>query len=160
MESGNQQSQQRDRIHIDESHHEIYVALTPSKEKELPGEEGHKSLFASMKNVFMLAVFIGYRQKKREPLKSKVGIFSWAQLSYEKDVPLLRALALAETKQLEVLANQGEILTVAEEYANIGIIEIKEKIADMPDNRIMHLVSLLGSCIPDDLIIGLVEDAN
>jgi len=160
VESGNQQSQQRDRIYIDESHHEIYVALTPSKEKELPREEGHKSLFASMKNVFMLAVFIGYRQKKREPLKNKVSIFSWAQLSDEKDVPLLRALALAETKQLEVLANQGEILTVAEEYANIGIIEIKEKIADMPDNRIMHLVNLLGSRIPDDLIIGLVEDAN
>ena len=153
-ESENQRVQQRNnRIYIDKSHHSVYKVLTESDETEQP--------FDSMRNLFMLATFIGYQQGKRVPLKNKVGIFTWDVLSGgEENIPLLHALALAETGNIEVLTDQGKILDIAEEYANAGIIEIKEKIADMRDNKIMHLVSLLGARIPDDLIFSLAEDVN
>ena len=159
MERRNQQSRNRGRIYIDDSYHETYVALSSSP-KEIGVQEESEHLFDSMKNVFMLAVFVGHSQGRREPLKDRRDIFAWAQFSEERDIPLLRALALAETERVEVLSNRSEILTIAEEYANAGIIEIQEKIADMRENKIMHLVSLLGARIPDDLISDLAEDAN
>ena len=150
--SRNQRAQQRNnRIYIDRSHHEVYKTLTDAEEAEPP--------FDSMKNVFMLAVFIGYQQGTQISLKSKVDIFSWDILSRdEENVSLLRAVALASTDDVEVLADQGRIIDIAEEYANAGIITIKENIADMRDNRTTHLVRLLGKYILDNLIVDLVED--
>ena len=91
------QSRSRDRIRIDKTHHPIYVALTKPRENK-----NHQDLppFESMKNLFMLATFIGYRQDKRIPLgKDKEMIFAWAQFSPVEDVPLLRALALARDRR-------------------------------------------------------------
>lgn len=152
-----QSSKRNDRIRIDISHHQIYKDLTKDS-----GNEGREDLlpFESMKNLFMLATFVGYQEGKRVPLGKYQGIFGWTQLSKDEDVPLLHALALAETGSVDVLTNQGEILQIAEEYANAGIIVIKENIADMRDNRIKHLVRLLGTRIPDDLISDLAEDVN
>ena len=131
------------RIYIDKSNHSVYKELTESEEVKQP--------FSSMKNVFMLAVFIGYQQDQRIELKNKVEIFSWDVLARdEENVSLLRALAVAETGDVEILTDQGKILNIAEEYANAGIREIQEKIVEMQDNRIMHLVSLIGRYISDD----------
>lgn len=153
METKKKSNQRNNRIHIDKSYHLVYKELTESSEVKQP--------FDSMKNVFMLAVFIGYQQDQRIPLKDKVDIFSWDVLSNDEDnVSLLRALAIVETGDVEVLTEQGQILDIAEEYANAGIREIKEKISDIQDNRIMHLVSLIGKHIPDDLISSLAEDIN
>ena len=153
-ESKNQRGQQRNnRVYIDKSYHSVYKLLTEGEESEQP--------FDSMKSVFMLATFIGYQEKKRIRLKNKVDIFSWDVLARdEENTHLLLALALAETNDVEILTDQGRILDIAEEYANAGIIEIKKKIADMQDNRIIHLVGLLGERIPDDLIFGLAEDVS
>ena len=151
-----QPSKQNDRIQIDVSHHEIYKDLA-----KVSGNEGREDLlpFESMKHLFMLATFVGYQEGKRVPLGKRQGIFGWTQLK-DEDVTLLRALALAETGSVDILTDQGKILHIAEEYANTGIIVIKENIADMRDNRIMHLVRLLGTRIPDDLISDLAEDVN
>ena len=156
-ESGDQSQKQNDRIRIDAAHHPIYRTLA----KDTEGDDG-KSLppFESMKNLFMLATFIGYQEGKRVPLGKHQGIFGWSQLSQDEDVPLLRALALAETGNAEVLTDQGKILHIAQEYANAGIVVIQKKIEVMRDNRVMHLVNLLGARIPDDLISSLAEDVN
>ncbi len=143
----NQQTRRpRDRIRIDKIHHPTYIALTKPRENE-----NHQELspFESMKNIFMLAIFIGYNEEKRIPLgKDKELIFAWAQFSHEDDVPLLRALALAETEDVEVLMDQDRILTIAEEYANGGIIEIRKQVEDMPGDRITNLVDLLFTWYP------------
>ena len=143
----NQQTRKpRDRIRIDKIHHPTYIALTKPRENE-----NHQDLspFESMKNIFMLAIFIGYNEEKRIPLgKDKEMIFAWARFSPEEDVPLLRALALAETEDVEVLTNQDRILTIAEEYANGGITEIRKQVEDMPDDRIINLVDLLRNWNP------------
>lgn len=151
----NQQSRRpRDRIRIDKIHHPTYIALTKPRE-----DESRQDLppFDSMKNIFMLAIFIGYNEEKRVPLgKDKELIFAWAQFSHEDDVPLLRALALAETEDVEVLMDQDRILTIAEEYANGGIIEIQKQIEDMPGDRITNLVDLLFNWYPYNRLMSTV----
>ena len=136
----------RDRIRIDKIHHPTYIALTKPRENENRQE---LSPFESMKNVFMLATFIGYNEEKRVPFgKDKEMIFAWARFSPEEDVPLLRALALAETEDVEVLTNQNQILTIAEEYANGGITEIQKQVEDMPGDGITNLIDLLRNWNP------------
>ena len=151
----NQQARrQRDRIRIDKIHHPTYIALTKLRENE-----NHQELspFESMKNVFMLASFIGYNEEKRVPLgKDKELIFAWARFSPEEDVPLLRALALAETEDVEVLTDQDRILTIAEEYANGGIAEIEKQVEDMPGDRITNLVDLLFNWYPYNRLTSTV----
>ena len=131
----------RDRIHIDESHHGLYKELTTEK-------GGLLEPFKTMKDLFLFATLVGYRCGERIPLGKGVGIFAWAQFSAQEDVPTLRALAIAETGDVTVLANQDELLTIAEEYANGGIVEIQEQVAQMPGNRIVNLVGLLQKWIP------------
>ena len=131
-----QNSSQRDRIYINESHHEIYKDLTTEK-------EGSLQPFKTMKDLFLFATLVGYQRGERIVLEKGIGIFTWAQFSAQEDVPILRALAIAETGDVNVLANQHELLTIAEEYANGGIVEIQEQVAEMPGNRIANLVGLL-----------------
>ena len=154
-EDRNQQLRRpRDRIRIDKIHHPTYIALTKLRENE-----NHQELspFESMKNIFMLSIFIGYNEKKRIPLgKDKEIIFAWARFSPEEDVPLLRALALAETEDVEVLTDQDQILTIAEEYANGGIIEIQKQVEDMPGDRITNLVDLLFNWYPYNRLMPTV----
>ena len=136
---------QRDRIRVDASYHPIYVALTKPPENV---EREDPSPFESMKNLFMLAAFIGFREKERIKLgKDKEGIFAWAQFSQNEDIPLIQSLALAETGTVNVLTDQDEMLTIAEEYANTGIIMIREQVEDMSGNKIMNLVDLLANWI-------------
>ncbi len=146
-EDRNQQPRRpRDRIRIDKIHHPTYIALTKPRENENRQE---LSPFESMKNIFMLATFVGYNEEKRIPLgKDKEMIFAWARFSPEEDVPLLRALALSETEDIEVLTDQDQILTIAEEYANGGITEIQKQVEDMPGDRITNLVDLLRNWNP------------
>lgn len=127
---------QRDRIHIDESHHDLYKELTTEREDAFQP-------FKTMKDLFLLATFVGYRRGERIRLEKRKDIFAWARFSAQEDVPVLRALAITETGDVSVLANQDELLTIAEEYANGGIVEIREQVAEMPGNRIANLVGLL-----------------
>lgn len=138
-----QESTRRDRIYIDESHHEIYEDLTRKREKE-----DSPPPFKTMKDLFLLAALIGYGREKRLLLEKRQGIFTWAQLSAQEDVPVLRALAIAETGDVDVLTNQDELLTIAEEYANSGIVEIQEQVAEMPGKRVANLVDLLRGWMP------------
>ena len=145
-ERRNPQSRVRDRIRIDKSHHSIYVALTKPREN---ANQDDLPPFESMKNIFMLAAFIGYHEEKQVPLgKDKEMIFAWAQFSRDTDVPLLRALALTVTSDIDVLTDQERILTIVEEYANGGIIEIQNQVEDMPGDRITNLVDLLFNWDP------------
>lgn len=151
MNNKKQSVPRNNRIYIDKSWHPLYKELTES--------EGTEQVFDSMRNIFMFATFIGYQDGNKIPLTNKVDIFTWDILSgNESNVPLLRALALTETEDIEVLTDQGKILDIAEQYANAGIIEIKKKIGDIQENRIMHLISLLAPRLPNELISNLLDE--
>ena len=137
VEKGNQQLVQRNpRIYIEESYHGTYKALTTANADE------NEPPFETMKDLFVLAAFLGYLMEKRVPLKNKAD-FAWDALKDEEYAPLLRALALAATEDIKVLTNSGRILTIAEEYANAGIELIQKQVENMPGNRVMNLVDVL-----------------
>ena len=144
---------ERYRIFIDQSHHSTYQELAKRPDKENSDEEKDTPPFESMKNLFMLATFIGYKNKKRVPLKNKVDIFSWQVLATDEEyVSLLYALAVTETNDVEILANRNEILSIAEEYANGGILQIEKEVKEMPGDKIENLLDLLANLIQDNSI--------
>jgi dnd system-associated protein 4 len=128
----------RDTVAIDATVHELYKRLT----------EGNDILnvpFRSMKDMFMWAVCLGVQQGRRKPLTSKrVTIFRWAQLDSQIDVPLLKAIAIAKIGDVDVLLRRNEILTLAEEYANAGIYDLRDAILEDYRQPLWNLVDLLG----------------
>ena len=124
----------RDSIHIDLKHHELYSQLT----------NGDEAPFKTMKDLFMLAASVGYAQGRRVPLSGqKREIFRWPVFSPQEDIPVLRAIAIAETGDTAVLIDQNEMLTIVEEYANSGIDEIRRDVANLPGSPLGNLVDLL-----------------
>jgi dnd system-associated protein 4 len=126
----------RDTVAIDESVHEIYKQLTE-------GSDPVSVPFRTMKDVFMWAAFLGYRKSGRRSLTGKrITIFRWAQFIEQVDIPLLKALAIADQSGVEVILNQNDILTIAEEYANAGIHELRASILDEPGQPLWNLVRI------------------
>ena len=151
MELDKPQSNERYRIFIDRSNHPIYQELAKRPDKGNSDEGEDVPPFESMKNLFMLATFIGIQNKVRVPLENKVDIFSWEVLTIDEEyVSLLYALAVTETNDVTVLTDRNEILTIAEEYANAGIIQIEEEVKEMPGDKIENLLDLLGTWIHND----------
>ena len=92
----------------------------------------------------MWAVALGVKEGKRRPLSgSREQIFRWDQFSQDMDIPALKAIALAETGDVEVLLQEDQILRIAEEYANVGIHEIKQEIVDQPGEALWNLMELI-----------------
>ncbi len=126
-----------DRVSIESGVHQLYRDLT-----ERSGENPEAAPFLLMKDVFMWAVALGVRAGERRPLDSgSRQIFRWDQLSQDLDVPVLRAIAIAETGDVEVLTREDQVLRIAEEYANAGVREIKEELIDQGGQPLWNLLS-------------------
>ena len=151
MEKEKQQSVEKYRIAVDDSHHSTYQELAKKTDRESTEKEPDIRPFESMKNLFMLATFIGYNSNKRIPLKKVNRIFFWRSFSTD-EVSLLDALAIAVTNEVDVLNDRIKILQIAEEYANGGILQIEEEVREMPGARIDNLLDLLAHRIQDDSI--------
>jgi len=129
----------RDTVVIDEAVHDIYKQLTE-------GNDPVSVPFRTMKDVFMWAACLGHRLGERRPLTGKrVIIFRWAQFTPQTDIHLLKALAIADSGDVNVLLSQDDILTIAEEYANAGIYELRTSVLDEYGQPLWNLVGNLGS---------------
>ena len=109
----------RDTVMIDDAVHDIYKRLTEGADPvDVP--------FRTMKDVFMWAASLGYKKGERKSIQGKrTTIFRWAQLSPQTDIPLIKAMAIANCDDVDVLLDQENILNVVEEYANAGIENLK-----------------------------------
>lgn len=129
---------ERDTVAIDGPAHEIYKQLT----------EGSNMLdapFKTMKDVFMWALCLGVKLGTRSPLTNKrVTIFRWAQFDPQIDIPLLKAIAITDCGNVNVLLKRNDILTIAEEYANAGIYELRASLLDERGQPLWNLVSILS----------------
>ncbi len=129
---------ERDTVTIDEMAHEIYKQLT----------EGNNVLsmpFRTMKDVFMWACCLGAQQGKKQPLTSKkITVFRWAQFDAQTDVPLLKAIAIADSGDVSILLTRNDILTLAEEYANAGIYDLRDSLLGEYGQPLWNLVSLIS----------------
>lgn len=124
----------RDTVHIDLKHHDLYSELV-----------GGEAPFKTMKDLFMLAASVGCESASRTPLSRRQLIFRWPQFSSQEDIPVLRAMAIAETGDTSVLIDQDQLLTIAEEYANSGIEQISLHVVSQPGAPLENVVHFLMS---------------
>lgn len=127
----------RDTVVIDEAVHEIYKQLTE-------GNDPISTPFRTMKDVFMWAAVLGFQRGNRRPVAGKrVIIFRWAQFMAQVDLPLLKTIAIAASNNLNILLSQDEILTIAEEYANAGIHELRTTLLQGYGQALWNLVGVI-----------------
>ena len=127
-----------DRVSIDKDVHDLYKELT-EKSNKYP----ENAPFYLMKDVFRWSVALGVHAGKRKKLKKREQIFRWDQLSQDIDIPVLRAIAIAETEDIEIIAHEDQILRIAEEYANEGIRGMKGKILSGAGQPLWNLISMM-----------------
>ena len=97
---------------------EIYELLTVEEEKSVL----YGKTYA---DVFIHAMTLGFKLKNRLALKKRNANVVIRALS-EKQEWLIKSIAIAETGTLEILKDTKEVLKIAEEYANGGIVNLKE----------------------------------
>ena len=127
-----------DRVSIDEAVMDIYRELTE-------GSSIEQAPFRTLKDVFMLAVVLGYRRGSRRPTPPSSRHTIRKEVFSDNDYHLLKAIAIATTGDVEVLMSQGEVLTIAEEYAQVGIHEVKAELLEQAGRPLWNTVALLSS---------------
>ena len=125
-----------DRVSISDSAIVIYKELTEgSNIEDVP--------FRTLKEVFMLAVCVGYQMGQRQALPPGSKHTIRREVFTESDYTVLRAIALAATDDIEVLMRPHEVLTIAEEYAQTGIQYVKTHLLSTGGRPLWHLVQIL-----------------
>lgn len=126
-----------DRIAIEAKLHDTYKDLSSGTDPEF-------APFEELKDVFLMAACLGFRSGRRRPLSSdRRDIVRWETLSPETDVPVLYALATAATGTVEALDDIGEVLTIAEEYANEGIHLLLGNISNQKVRPLWKVVEMI-----------------
>ena len=80
----------------------------------------------SNRDLFMLAMFIGFRQGTRTKLKERETYVRTEYFSNE-DISIMKAVAIHESQSLEVLQDLRKVFSIVEEYANCGIKILKDE---------------------------------
>jgi hypothetical protein len=107
-----------DRFYVDKKDFSDFNRL---KENDTPFAGAHN------KEVFLAAMIVGYHEGCRIEIKGREGYFHEKDLSKE-DAALIRAIAVAEEGELNVLLDKQKIYSIAEQYATGGISLLKAKV--------------------------------
>lgn len=107
-----------DRLFVDKKDIDDFNRL---KEKDSP--------FAGCQNkdIFLAAMVVGFNEGSKIELKSKEGYVREEYLT-EEDRTLIKSIAIAEDKDLKVLADKQKVFLIAEQYATGGIVLLKAKV--------------------------------
>ena len=92
-----------------------------------------------MKDVFMLAVYLGAKDgrprelngKRRDPIRGSA-------FTHEEQL-MLRAIAVGHTGDPEVMADAQKIVRVAEQFANAGVWKLEEIFTRSPEGALWNL---------------------
>lgn len=109
------------------------VIRVEKKKREEEYEEIRNSTRSPFKGmemwvIFLNAMMMGYRKKIRTPLNgTRHDLFRALTLGSEGEW-LIRSIAIAEKENLDILLdeNEKEVLKIAEEYANAGIVVLHD----------------------------------
>jgi len=107
-----------DRLFVDKRDLEDFKRL---REKDSPFAK------AENKDIFLAAMVIGFNEQCKMELKTKEG---WMMKSYldDQDLALIRAIAIAEEGDLNVLLDEPKVFSIAEQYAAGGIRLLKDRV--------------------------------
>ena len=125
-----------DRVSIDETVISIYHELTE-------GSNVEQAPFRTLKDVFMLAVALGFRRGTRRDAPSHSKHTIRKEVFSDNDYHLLKAIAIATTGDVEVLMRQSEVLRIAEEFAQTGIHEVQSDLMQQAGRPLWNLTSLI-----------------
>lgn len=126
-----------DRVVIDESVIGVYKELTD-------GTRIEQAPFKTMKDVFMLAVTLGYRKGTRRAAPSSSKYTIRKDVFSESDLYLLKAIAIAETGGVDVLLREGDVLALAEEFAQAGIQDVKAQVLEQGGQPLWNMISFIS----------------
>lgn len=107
-----------DRLNIQKSDREDYARLL-KKDSPFAGKES--------KDLFMMALIIGFHEGTRVKLDKKEGFFLLYHLN-DKENSVIKAIAVAEEGGLNILLDKKKVYSIAEEYAAGGIKLLKDKV--------------------------------
>ena len=148
----------------------FYVQLDKHPLFQRWGKDDETSPLPTLKDAFIFAACVGWGRERRVPLVKRQHVGFWRTFD-SRDSTLLYAIAIAETGDPGVVGDQGEVIRIAEEYANGGIdflltyerdhrdrtlVALAGLISEMepPANRARrpHLLETFGVLIDDDLL--------
>ena len=111
------------------------LALNIDKSQHQESNETNKYSYQNLKNklnisdnldLFTICVLIGkFVVKKRKPLDKKYPYIKHATVSKSENFDILKALAIDEEDDIEILADTKAMYKIFEEYANTGFEELK-----------------------------------
>ena len=107
-----------DRLNIRKSDRKDYDRLL-EKDSPFAGKEN--------KDLFMMAMIIGFQEGSRTPLDKKEGFVRIEYLN-EREKSVIKAISVTEGGDLSVLADKRKVYSLAEEYAAGGIKLLKGKV--------------------------------
>lgn len=116
----------RDRVYCEQSQIEIYRDLAGTSESGRKSAHGTDlPPFKSLKDAFLMAVCLGVKTGRRIPLRQRHELALLTYFNEHRDMAVLRAIAIAESGNVEILADENQVLTIGEEYANAGFEELR-----------------------------------
>ena len=99
-------------LDVDVANHELFEKLKNYERSPFYGR--------TMKDIFIFAMSVGFAESARKRLSKRKGTIPRATLTDDDDW-LIRTIAIAEEKTLDILFNETKVYEIAEEYANGGI---------------------------------------
>jgi len=107
-----------DRLNIRKSDRKDYNRLL-EKDSPFAGKEN--------KDLFMMALIVGFHEEIRVKLDGKEGFFLLYHLN-DKENSIIKAIAVAEEGDLNILLDKKKVYSIVEEYAAGGIKLLKDKV--------------------------------
>jgi len=114
-------SSEPDRLYIRKKDKEIFDRILGN------GSPLSRDLGFENKDIFFLALSLGYDAKNRRTLDKRLGYFLSKNLN-DEDEAVMCALAVAEEGDLAVLFDRKKVFLIAEEYAAGGIRLLQDKV--------------------------------
>jgi len=115
-------SEAPDRLYIEKGDRERYYEKLLGKDSPIGRHNDYQN-----KDIFLLAMCIGFQEKNRQKLEKRETIILDKYLT-DEDKTLLYSLAVFEEKDLKVLLDQKKVYSIAEEYAKGGIPILYQKV--------------------------------
>jgi dnd system-associated protein 4 len=127
-----------------------YSKQDATKYKELTSDDLSPFQGMPYKDVLVYAAAYGFRNGLREPLEKPQPNIPFTALK-DRDIWLLKAIAVAEEDSLSVLRNESDLYRVPEEYANGAIEELyREVLAGKPGDPLERMSQEVLDMINED----------
>jgi len=133
------------RVYVPEEVGDIYNVLTAEGSRRDKVDPVQIPFF-KYKDVFLMAACLGFQLRRRKPLpkgdkKREIRLDTFN----DRDFYILKAIAIVESGDVEILLDTREILHIAEEYAYVGIRELEMSLLNTHGQPLWNLVSVIQS---------------